>query len=353
MRKMLLLFVFSVCLLPEEFIFIKKTEGTKAFFFIDEKTGWIIKNDVDREINLLTDSKLLYTEDGGKNWKVLIEWSSPYDDDGGKKSKAFQIPYGMEELGNLFFFNKKKGFVLSNRNIYKTENGGKSWIYEYDYEKRLQGIYHNIYFINEEKGFLCGAKASIAMTEDGGKTWEEKSFTDDSYIYLLKIFFIDANSGFVIGKSEFTGGSSIILRTNDGGKNWIADTVEEIEDIHPFGGLNDIFFFDTLEGFIVTERGDVYKTIDGMKTFNLITIDEEFYGESIIFIDKNNGFVCGYKYDLGTGEENGFVYKTKDGGNKWERIFKTKEPIRKIQYIKDKNIIIFGGDSGIYIYKIK
>ena len=77
---------------------------------------------------------------------------------------------------------------------------------------------YDIAFDTADHGYVVGAKGTFLETNNGGKTWEARSFsnldaTEEINYRFEKVSFKD-NEGWVIGKP------AILLHTADGGKTW-------------------------------------------------------------------------------------------------------------------------------------
>ena len=71
-----------------------------------------------------------------------------------------------------------------------------------------------------------------------------------------------------------------------------------------------------------------------------IKLDNDFRINKIIFINKDLGFLCG-----GNKNNNGYIYKTTDGGNSWQLKYRCDSlSIRDIYYVSD-SLILACGDS--------
>lgn len=77
---------------------------------------------------------------------------------------------------------------------------------------------YDIDFDTESHGYLVGARGSFAETNDGGVTWEARSFSnldaEEEVAYRFTISSFTDGEGWVLGKP------TLMLHTKDGGKNW-------------------------------------------------------------------------------------------------------------------------------------
>jgi photosystem II stability/assembly factor-like uncharacterized protein len=67
-------------------------------------------------------------------------------------------------------------------------------------------------------GYLVGARGSFAETNDGGRTWEARSFSnldpEEEVTYRFQVASFTDDEGWVLGKP------TLMLHTKDGGKTW-------------------------------------------------------------------------------------------------------------------------------------
>mmetsp|Transcript_18505 Transcript_18505/g.35154 ORF Transcript_18505/g.35154 Transcript_18505/m.35154 type:complete len:407 (-) Transcript_18505:120-1340(-) len=77
---------------------------------------------------------------------------------------------------------------------------------------------YDIDFDSETHGYLVGARGSFAETNDGGKTWEPRSFSnldpEEEVTYRFQVASFTNGEGWVLGKP------TLMLHTKDSGKTW-------------------------------------------------------------------------------------------------------------------------------------
>jgi len=77
---------------------------------------------------------------------------------------------------------------------------------------------YDIDFDSDTHGYLVGARGSFAETNDGGKTWEARSFSnldaEEEITYRFQVASFKGGEGWVLGKP------TLMLHTKDGGKSW-------------------------------------------------------------------------------------------------------------------------------------
>jgi len=243
----------------------------------------------------ITNGNLVKTVDGGKTFQNLC--------------KHHHLP-----LSCFHFLNEKTGFVAGTTGmVLKTFDGGDSWI---KIPVPTEKAFESIFFVDSLVGFCSGWDGTIVKTTDGGLTWSIYTLPDAED--LLKIYFVDKQHGFVVGhiwdhKYAFT---------TDGGNSW------QKSEYAPYCNFyTDIFFVDDSVGYILGSiKGPliIQKTTDGGKTWEerkFIWINDVLTTYSTIFFtDRYNGYV---------GDQYGEIIRTWDGG-------KTFYVIEKMQtYIND------------------
>lgn len=76
----------------------------------------------------------------------------------------------------------------------------------------------DIDFDSPEHGYLVGARGAFAETNDGGKTWEPRSFSnldaEEEINYRFQVVSFKDGEGWVLGKP------TLLLHTKDSGKSW-------------------------------------------------------------------------------------------------------------------------------------
>lgn len=313
------------------------TEQGEIFFTTDGGRSWETRyaNNAKRfgSLHFLTRDKgyamndigdLELTVDGGRSWSLVHletqEWSPRTRD--------------------VYFINDKKGFLITDNNLYRTTNGGQSWVQLPDV---IGGYYSRIKFFDETLGFVYGGDGFIYRTIDGGDTWDfvndnsasgravgvtqssgklyvassNSSFSnqrdravlvsgDDGatwselYYYpantIYNIEFYSENAGMI--RNEFG-----LLRTEDSGITWAPATTNLTE-------IGDILFLDANTAFFVSQR-NIYKSTDGGVTTTLVLqtdTNEEYTPAGKLYAIPGNVLLSVSWYA---------VYRSEDIGETW------------------------------------
>ena len=183
--------------------------------FVGMADGWIIGR-----------QGVLKTEDAGLTWKRI-------DEDNGSSGNAVGWALDMVDAQRGWMVGKH-GLVM------RTDDGGYTWE-DVPALGDLDGLsgdekpfMRSVHFVDAEHGWAAGswkefddtdpldpkqhAWAVIIHTSDGGKTWERQIEGVESY--LMDIRFADTELGWATGYNR-NDGTSVILKTEDGGKNWL------------------------------------------------------------------------------------------------------------------------------------
>jgi photosystem II stability/assembly factor-like uncharacterized protein len=123
---------------------------------------------------------------------------------------------------------------------------------------------------------------------------------------LNSVYFVNNDTGYVVG-NDMTTGNGAILKTTDGGTNWVQQTSGTSNT------LFSIFFIGTDTGYIAGDVGTILKTTNGGTTWTAQTSGTTWRLWSVYFTDANTGYV------VGTGNIGGSatILKTINGGTTW------------------------------------
>lgn len=217
----------------------------------------------------------------------------------------------IERIGDMSFVNDSVGYVVgytefqgANANyIMKTEDYANSWdtIFTYIHEPYPYAEFQDVFFIDENNGWVCGTNlGQIFKTDDGGENWIGYPLPDEiELLYTIK--FADANYG--IAQSHDVGNTGV--ETFDGGIIW--STAPAINGY-------DVSFMDACN-FVVVRGG-------GIRHFNDCESTEQPFPTIDEFGDRNGRAVYMQDHDhwvLGSMGLVGFnnfasVLTTSDGG---------------------------------------
>ncbi|WP_080903392.1 YCF48-related protein [Parabacteroides sp. Marseille-P3160] len=237
-------------------------------------------------------------------------------------------------LYDMFFSDDLNGYIVGGQSdgiILRTTNGGKTWL-----SSHFQESLSSIYFINKTTGFAAGKK--LFRTKDDGKTWDE---IDLGYFAYSSINFFDENNGLLtaVTPKPF---QSVLLKTTDKGNHWfILDNIVKSGEIQV---LNNLVFLHSYSNiFKTSDRGNTWETI--------------IYPASgpVHFLNEWQAIGVGqHWYELGY-FPNGMLCITNDGGKHWEeKLFSAEEflSINDIDFPNDSTALAIGNSPQGCIIKL-
>jgi len=256
----------------------------KQILFAGTRDGWI-----------LTPREILLTGDSGASWKSYAPASSISIAGGFRITlKDGWIAATENESGC-----KNSGMVHGS--LYRTFDGGKTWILL----SRLRGFdlssFVNIHFVSKEIGWAMAGCGAVFRTDDGGLTWQLQHLAPEGE-YFRDLVFADRDRGWIVG-------DKVVLSTSNSGLIW-RTSYEGIGNL-----LFDIEISPDGRVWVAGNNGFLIVTNDsGTKWQRTVLPDrfKELWFSRILFVDAFNGWVIG-----GRGRS-ADVLRTKDGGITWE-----------------------------------
>jgi photosystem II stability/assembly factor-like uncharacterized protein len=194
-----------------------------------------------------------------------------------------------ENLIQVCFFNKEVGWIFSETNIYKTENGGNTWS-RIPFKIKEKEVVSTCQFINRKIGWIVVQRNAdysddtqyfkVLKTTNGGKSWTSKRFEQNAVVSGMT--FDKTETGWIAGYHKngmsSNGVKYLLTKTTDGGRNWrdrsnaIVDTIADLRSNSP----NEKVYKETIVGIIKSSssrlvvflgNGIVLHTLDGGETW--------------------------------------------------------------------------------------
>ncbi len=284
------------------------------------------------------------------------------------------------DLHNIFFADNKVGWIvtLSTGAILHTKDAGENWVVQARHDSIS---YEDIYFLNQDTGWISGEKGLLLKTTDGGKHWSKLQIADKkSWIYA--IYFSNKQNGIAVGmhpgrplkvflktndgdtwnnlekgvpeafytditfinKNEgYAGGLQYILHTGDGGNSWQKQFPDSTTNANEKTVIRDISFVNAQNGWAVGHRGLILKTEDGESWQQ----HEKFTKNrlrDIAFVDLSEGYIVG-----DSNKDPGVLYRTDDGGKTWQTVLYNAPALHRIEITESKIWLV--GDDGTILSK--
>jgi photosystem II stability/assembly factor-like uncharacterized protein len=226
--------------------------------------------------------------------------------------------------------------IVGGSIIYKTINGGTSWVKVFDRANGNLSAAKCINFITPDKGFVCSSFGILFRTIDGGKTWTDQTISSlGSNVTLEKIEFIDELHGWISGTM------GTLLKTTDGGNTWniIHSNADVTLSLYKYGSP-DIAVISQNELF--TTNGSLLKSTDAGTSW---AASEGILnqGTSLTMKDRDEAF-CLVKP--------GSMAHTYDGGITWT-LFTLNTYGSLVGYFVKYGHTLYGytpGDNKVYKY---
>jgi photosystem II stability/assembly factor-like uncharacterized protein len=171
-------------------------------------------------------------------------------------------------------------------------------------------MFSEVYFINEDTGFVVGEPSLSSLdqlvlrTHDGGVTWDTTFF---SFLYGM------TGLSFPTPLVGYTGGRDCdLIKTIDGGNTWNSCPSFPVS----FDDLFDLYFINADTGFTLDVGGVIWRTNDGATTWNVVYTPGQWFNQLGFPNEGNMQFLNDTLAYAALGE-NGLIVKTIDGGATW------------------------------------
>lgn len=186
-----------------------------SVFFADQQQGWAVGSG----------GLVAKTVDGGLNWEQEI----------------------LENAGALYsvkFVSPQKGWISGQSGgIYRTLDGITWQKQELDVDADILSMH----FVDSLNGWACGTGNTVLRWRSSGgqpASWSARRIEGELINQQWRdIFFVDEENGWLVGQS------GRIYKSTDGGENWVLEITEAQ------GMLNSVHMISTRRGWIVGNNG--------------------------------------------------------------------------------------------------
>lgn len=288
-----------------------------AGHFTSASNGWV-------QYGGFENNQVWVTTDGGASWNLRDPLKHPI-------------------ISEIQMLNDQVGFMGSRDFVYKTTDGGNSWVKMHD--TPAYSIL-DLHAINENEIWTCQNNGFVFYTLDGGSHWQE---TDPAIINSNRTNAIYANEQ---GSVWVAGKYVSLLHSPDNGLHW-SDQIPNAK-----GTMYMPHFFNEDIGLVGSSEGVVLRTTNGGASWDKIQLDEteNFFavqmvtaeamvigsssgrvfgslnqGDTWTMIGENLGQVTDlHVFNLQSAilaNESGTIYKTDNGGAQWDIVYGAPEDI--------------------------
>jgi photosystem II stability/assembly factor-like uncharacterized protein len=291
------------------------SKDLNTVFFADSKRGWIAGDG----------GFVSRTDDGGGSWvQQRVGTTDPIND--------------------IYFRNKDEGFLLSGARIFKTSDGGLTWVENHAFSSTdfggAQPELYSVRFTNRKKGWVVGSlsraakngeqlvvDALIYNTSDGGETWNRQR--SPTHGELIHLDLVSDKKGWVVGSR------GTVLYTEDGGETW------NLQQSRTNATLYHVDFRNDMQGCAVGEKATILRTEDGGLNWTSSFTGLRSTLLSVFFINDDEGWAVG---------RGGVILRTLDRGITWvAQDAGTKKNLYAL-YFNKKYVWAVGADGVVLRY---
>ncbi len=183
----------------------------RAMAFADAQTGWLTSDCM--ESGGLP--SVFKTIDGGFTWQEIMI-PSPFADYFHDNYCGMRAAVPFSDASAVFSM-KCEDITVSGKNehdfLVSTSDAGSTWqMFALPEDFRISGVPgDNLYFVNPQTGLILSR--DIYLTQNGGRSWERLKQVSWEAQYT----FLDLNTGWAAARD---GGEIALVKTTDGGKTW-------------------------------------------------------------------------------------------------------------------------------------
>jgi photosystem II stability/assembly factor-like uncharacterized protein len=199
----------------------------------------------------------------------------------------------------------------------------------------------DVYFLDEQTGWIAGSGGTFLKTADGGRTWtKEKNFTTD---LIRQVYFTDERNGWLLCERNLfalgTNSPSFLLKTSDGGFNW--ERIEFSDSQRK--RITKVLFSKNGDGLAIGEGGAFFSmSNEKQDLWKRVPSPVRYLMFDGIFTDESHGIIVG---------AGGSVLFTEDEGLTWNKasvLGDAKAKLNRVFFVNPKNGWTVGSEGKIY-----
>ncbi len=241
--------------------------NTSAGHFTSELNGWVVYGGFEN-------NQVWVTSDGGDSWMLRDPLKHPV-------------------VSEVFMTDNLNGYLASRDYVYKTSDGGVTWIKMHD---NPVNTILDLHVVNAQEIWTCLNNGFIYYTLDGGNVWLDINPNIISSNRTNGIFANDEGKVWVGGKYVS------IMYSSNSGTDW-TDQVPNAKGI-----MYEPHFINENLGIIGSSEGTVLKTTNGGASFEKMQLGEGEYFFAAQMITEQAIVV---------GSSSGKVFGSPDQGQNW------------------------------------
>jgi hypothetical protein len=207
-------------------------------------------------------------------------------------TQQFMPDLGGRNITDVFFLDSLTGWAVTNAMnqnpdtafVLRTTNSGANWIIQYRKIQQYTGFY-KVKFLDLNTGYACGVtqfngEKGLQKTTDGGSNWISLN-VPDQFLTYLDMSILSQDTIWLVNSEPTTGG---VFFTSNGGVSWIHQL--NIGSNNP----DRIYMYNARIGFISNKYFNTafYRTTDGGNSWILQTGESAF--NDMFLIDSLPGW---------------------------------------------------------------
>lgn len=316
---------------------IGKRYSFNGIYFSDAQHGWVCGTSIwfDRGCQIL-----MHTSDGGNNWTKMFEARDTSCDLYGQLFSRLKDVVSFDNGACLTIGNRRsQPCDPSTATIVYSPDNGFTW-------QNKPGL-NNVEFLALQKVSSSTAwllpeqkqtnSFKLYLTKDCGNSFQEiNTQMTGSTVSQGDIFFLDSLHGWVAG------GTGFVITTTDGGKSWAKVNILPETSTDTIGSIFSVCFSSLSHGWIAGQK--LYETKDSGKTWTKRDIGFIWKNiRSIKFTSEKNGWLAG---------DYGVIMRTTDGGVTWKMEEGTRsnfQSVNAVSFVNDTTGWACG-DAGTIMY---
>lgn len=124
-------------------------------------------------------------------------------------------------VSDVAFASPEIAFVVAGRNVYRSDDGGATWVESHSVSRAIQSVAVSPAFLADQTVFVVDGASRIFRSTDGGGTWEEITRIDQwlggasEAVVLLSI-----SPAFPVDPTLWIAAEHQAFRSTDGGLTW-------------------------------------------------------------------------------------------------------------------------------------
>lgn len=284
-----------------------------SIYFVNDKTGWAVGHD----------GIVLKSTDGGQSWTRQFDGFKANEQTlVQRQEKVAELEQKLEsasedEMEDLEYQLEEATFSMEDA--------------QFDIEGGSTKPFLDVWFQDENTGFIVGAYGQMFRTTDGGETWNNTAGLLDN----PDRFHLNAIKEIQPGHLVIVGEAGIIMRSTDNGNSW--ETLESPYDGSLFGAVST----RQLNGMLIYGlRGHVFRTSDFGDSWEQVEVNTEQT------LNSGNAFKDGTIMIVGN---NGIVLKSYDSGRNFSATVRKDRSSLVGVTESDNGGIVLVGQDGLYL----